>query len=504
MLREQAQNAGEWLAIAQVAELVADDVVQHPGAARAGGATENESVAARRARAPARALVAHRERLGSTPSAGAWRSIEASSAAARRAPVPALERLAAPGAIGCAQLERAGAPAGARALRRRRCAAEPPRRRATPRPAAPVRATAGCWRASARSSHGASVSSAPSIAVSRARAGTTSSGPTPGTSTSRTRRARDERRTRTFTAPLRRSTVRSPSTPGRLCAVRAEQITEPLALHGEGPCWLARSGEVAWVDMLAGRVLATSLAGGTTRVIDIPGPVAAMVRPRAGGGLVVASETGVALLDENDDSDAPVRGLRATPGIRMNEGGCDPQGRFWIGTMAYDCAPGPGSCTASSPMAASRRRSPAVTISNGLGWSPDGATAFYVDSTVPAIDTFAFDGANGELGERSASPRSSRASASPTASPSTPRAASGSRSGMAQPCFRYAPDGDARRRRAAAVRAGDRVRVRRRRTSRSCSSRRHGSSCPTASTAAGALFRCVPGVRGQAVNTFAG
>ena len=42
--------------------------------------------------------------------------------------------------------------------------------------------------------------------------------------------------------------------------VRAEQLTEPIAHHGEGPCWLARSGEVAWVDMLAGRVLATSLA----------------------------------------------------------------------------------------------------------------------------------------------------------------------------------------------------------------------------------------------------
>ena len=193
--------------------------------------------------------------------------------------------------------------------------------------------------------------------------------------------------------------MRSPSTPGRLCGVRAEQITAPLALHGEGPCWLARTGELAWVDMLAGRVLATSLAGGTTRAIDIPGPVAAIVRPRAGGGLVVATETGVALLDENDDPTILCE-VFEEPGIRMNEGGCDPQGRFWCGTMAYDMRDGAGTLYRVEPDGSFATALAGVTISNGLGWSPDGATAFYVDSTSQRIDTFAFDGASGELGER--------------------------------------------------------------------------------------------------------
>ncbi len=101
--------------------------------------------------------------------------------------------------------------------------------------------------------------------------------------------------------------MRSPSTAGTLRVVQAEQITEPLADHGEGPCWLARSGELAWVDMLAGRVLATSLATATTQVIDIPGPVAAIVRPRTAGGLVVATETGVVLLDEHEPPTPAVR-----------------------------------------------------------------------------------------------------------------------------------------------------------------------------------------------------
>jgi sugar lactone lactonase YvrE len=181
--------------------------------------------------------------------------------------------------------------------------------------------------------------------------------------------------------------------------VRAEQITEPLAHHGEGPCWLARSGELAWVDMLTGRVLATSLAGGATRTITIPSPVAALVRPRLAGGLVVATETGVVLLDE-DDSPTTLCEIVSAPDVRLNEGGCDPQGRLWCGTMAYDARPGGGSLYRVEADGSFAVVLPSVTISNGLAWSADGATAFYVDSPTYAVDTFAFDGASGALAER--------------------------------------------------------------------------------------------------------
>jgi sugar lactone lactonase YvrE len=193
--------------------------------------------------------------------------------------------------------------------------------------------------------------------------------------------------------------VRSPSTEGRLCGVRAEQFTEPLAFHGEGPCWLASSHELAWVDMLAGRVLATSLSAGTTRSIGIPSTVAAIVRPRVSGGLVVATETGVVLLDEQD-APSVLCEILDEPGVRMNDGGCDPQGRFWCGTMAYDLRNGAGSLYRVEPDGRVDTVLTDVTISNGLAWTPDGATAVYVDSIEYGIDTFAFDSASGELGER--------------------------------------------------------------------------------------------------------
>ena len=297
--------------------------------------------------------------------------------------------------------------------------------------------------------------------------------------------------------------MRSPSTSGRLCAVLAEQITEPLALHGEGPCWLERSGELAWVDMLAGRVLATSPATGETRAIAVPSPVAAIVRPRAAGGLVVATETGVVLFEQHDEPSLLCQILDG-PGIRMNDGGCDPQGRFWCGTMAYDSRPGGGALYRVEADGTFSEQLAAVTISNGLGWSPDGETAFYVDSMAYGIDSFAFDGASGTLSGR-------RRFADVGGSPVLPDGLAVDAEGGVWVALwdggavhRYAPDG-----------ALDEVvplpcgRV----TACAFGGASLDELFITTSRLelpdgvdpdAGALFRCVPGVRGQAVLPFAG
>ena len=64
----------------------------------------------------------------------------------------------------------------------------------------------------------------------------------------------------------------------------AEQYTDPLAGHGEGPVWSPAWGGLAWVDMLAGDILRVDDAGAVQRWSV--GPVAAAFRPRRGGGLV--------------------------------------------------------------------------------------------------------------------------------------------------------------------------------------------------------------------------
>ena len=96
--------------------------------------------------------------------------------------------------------------------------------------------------------------------------------------------------------PLRRRVV-------GLMARELEQVTDALCYHAEGPVWSPTWGGLRWVDMLAGDVL-TLRADGSVDRLHV-GDVAAFVRPRSGGGWVVATERGLALADEPDGIPTP-------------------------------------------------------------------------------------------------------------------------------------------------------------------------------------------------------
>jgi len=84
----------------------------------------------------------------------------------------------------------------------------------------------------------------------------------------------------------------------------------------------------------------------------------------------------------------------------MNEGGCDPDGRFYCGSMAYDQRPGAGALYRLDPDGSVRVVLGSVTISNGLEWSPDGSRAYYNDTPTHRIDVFDYDGESGLTGRR--------------------------------------------------------------------------------------------------------
>jgi sugar lactone lactonase YvrE len=179
--------------------------------------------------------------------------------------------------------------------------------------------------------------------------------------------------------------------------MRAEQVTGSVAYHGEGPVWSQRWGGLRWVDMLAGDIL--SLDGdGTVRRRHV-GDVAAAVRPRRGGGAVIAVERGFTLEDA-DGTLTPLAPAWSDDGVRMNEGGCDPDGRFWCGSMAYDRRPGGAAVYRLDPDRSVRRVLDGVTISNGLEWSPDGSRAYYDDTATHRVDVFDYDTDDGLTARR--------------------------------------------------------------------------------------------------------
>jgi sugar lactone lactonase YvrE len=170
--------------------------------------------------------------------------------------------------------------------------------------------------------------------------------------------------------------------------MQVEQVTDVVAYHGEGPVWSTRWGGLRWVDMLAGDVLSLT-ADGTVERRHVS-EVAAALRPRRGGGAVIGVERGFAL----EDPDGTVRVLDevwSDPSVRMNEGGCDPDGRFYCGSMAYDQRPGAGSLYRLDPDGSVHVVLEGLTVSNGLEWSPDGSLAYHNDTAAYRIAVFDYD-----------------------------------------------------------------------------------------------------------------
>jgi sugar lactone lactonase YvrE len=164
-----------------------------------------------------------------------------------------------------------------------------------------------------------------------------------------------------------------------------EQYTDPVAFHAEGPVWSPAWGGLRWVDMFVGDVLSFGADGAIER--RHVGAIAAALRPRAGGGAVIAVERGF-LLDDGGGELTSLPEIWADPTVRMNDGGCDPDGRFYCGSTAYDHAQGRGDLYRMDADGSTSLVLRGSTISNGLDWSPDGSTAYYIDTPTGRIDMF--------------------------------------------------------------------------------------------------------------------
>jgi sugar lactone lactonase YvrE len=171
-----------------------------------------------------------------------------------------------------------------------------------------------------------------------------------------------------------------------------------LAEHAEGPFWDARTGRLGWVDILAGRLWSSDYDGAelvSPRRLEIDRPLGAAVPAEAGGWLLAAG-AGFAHLSE-DGRLTEIATVADAERVRMNDGKCDPAGRFWAGTMGHEAEPGAGAFFRLGRDGEVRTVLPEVTISNGLDWSPDHRTMYYIDTGTGRVDAFDYDAAGGEV-----------------------------------------------------------------------------------------------------------
>ena len=182
-----------------------------------------------------------------------------------------------------------------------------------------------------------------------------------------------------------------------------ELVLDAHALNGETPTWSDREQKLYWIDIEEPALHRFDPATCDDEHWRMPSEIGAYAL--CGDGRIIAAlRTGLVRIDiERQCSELLAKPPYDQLTHRFNDGKCDPQGRFWIGTMfkplnGAKAAPG----TPPTPLyvfdgGELRATSASAVIGNGLAWSPDGETLYYSDSYAQTVGAYDFDAEPGRI-----------------------------------------------------------------------------------------------------------
>jgi sugar lactone lactonase YvrE len=164
------------------------------------------------------------------------------------------------------------------------------------------------------------------------------------------------------------------------------------ATLGEGPAWDAKTQTLYWVDVLEKRIYT-----GSKLFLQLDELVSCLA-PRKDGGLVIAQRFGFWTFDPETNKLFTLASPKGEPSNnRFNDGKCDPRGRFVAGTMDHSEQEASGSLYSLSPEGRIKKLLKDVRISNGLAWSPDCKTMYYIDTPTRQVRAFEYDIDSGQI-----------------------------------------------------------------------------------------------------------
>jgi sugar lactone lactonase YvrE len=181
---------------------------------------------------------------------------------------------------------------------------------------------------------------------------------------------------------------------------KVEKVVERQHLLAESPAYDSRTGILSWVDLKAGNLHFLGLDGGTYSIGA--GQFAGALLPSSSGDYIAALTTGIyrfskeaAIVERLPDS-AP-SSLR----LRYNDSKCDAHGRLWSGTMGlFNSRKDKGVLYRFDSDGSRRQMLKDVGISNGMCWSGDNRTMYFIDSLTYGVDAFDFDSDSGSIANR--------------------------------------------------------------------------------------------------------
>ncbi|MBE9191905.1 SMP-30/gluconolactonase/LRE family protein [Gloeocapsopsis crepidinum LEGE 06123] len=175
-----------------------------------------------------------------------------------------------------------------------------------------------------------------------------------------------------------------------------KNILTARARLGEGPCWHSQKQLLYWVDIYNHRVHEFDPKTGEQKFFDV-GEVVGCIAPAGTDRFIMALRHRLAFLDTSNGEVTPIIEVeKEKPSdIRLNDGKCDAAGRFWFGSMST--SGNKARLFRYDPDGSLHVLLTGLTVSNGLGWSPDQNTFYLTDSPLKKIYAFDFDLDNGNV-----------------------------------------------------------------------------------------------------------
>ncbi|MBE8721987.1 SMP-30/gluconolactonase/LRE family protein [Sphingobacterium pedocola] len=177
----------------------------------------------------------------------------------------------------------------------------------------------------------------------------------------------------------------------------AEVVADNSNQLGEGPIWHSQERCLYWVDILADKVYRYDTVKHCVDFVHTPFYPSALV-PKASGDFLLAVKEGIGTLSfETGLFTLEYPMGQDFPGTRCNDGKCDPEGRFWIGTMGMDEQAGAGSLYRLEENSGLTKVLGVVTISNGMAWDTSHQRFYHIDTPTRTIVAYEYERTTGAI-----------------------------------------------------------------------------------------------------------
>lgn len=179
--------------------------------------------------------------------------------------------------------------------------------------------------------------------------------------------------------------------------IEPELVIDHNCILGEGPVWDAKRELIYWVDIVEGHVHQLSPASKQHRIIRVHQMIGAVALCK-NGHLIAALQHGFGFIEPaGGHIQMIIDPEQHLPGNRFNDGKCDPAGRFWAGTLPFTEDSAVANLYMLSNDLSVTKKIKGITVSNGLAWSIDQRTFYYIDTPTFQVAAYDFDKSTGDI-----------------------------------------------------------------------------------------------------------